>query len=347
MMKLKRILVGEDILELSRVKKLIWLFGIIFMIVCLVSFELYLDRTLESQTDSDVSSELILSNLLAKEGQIITSNWYYSTEIRLLNTNLVFAPVFRFFHNWHKIRLCGTIILHFCLLLSAYILCRKARITFFFPAVGLMLLLPFSSGYYSFVLRFPYYIPHLIISIFLFALVIWFSEHKNNVFQNTLLLLVCGIISLLAGMGGARQVIVCLLPMFLSVLLPYFHKMIKTQDVFPECKWNKHLLVVSMCLVTGYIGYLLNTTVLVENYHFQVYDISFSGFDANRMFTAIGGLLQSLGYISGKVEGKVIFHNATAVILLVGSVIFAIRGIRKGWQISNSFFSIHHFTSHL
>ena len=44
--------------------------------------------------NSDDASELILAKLLSEEKRIMSRNWYYSTEIRFLNTNLVYAPLF-------------------------------------------------------------------------------------------------------------------------------------------------------------------------------------------------------------------------------------------------------------
>ena len=40
----------------------------------------------ELHLDSDDSAEMILSELLSRSGEIVSKNWYYSTEIRVLNT---------------------------------------------------------------------------------------------------------------------------------------------------------------------------------------------------------------------------------------------------------------------
>lgn len=72
MMKLKVLFLGQEFISMPQRRKLFWFIGVIFMIACLISVELYLDRTLEWQTDSDVSSELILSHLLADEGGLIS-----------------------------------------------------------------------------------------------------------------------------------------------------------------------------------------------------------------------------------------------------------------------------------
>ena len=55
--------------------------------------------------NSDDASELVLANILADQHGIITRDWYYSTELRFLNTNLVNAPLFMIFHNWRLVRM--------------------------------------------------------------------------------------------------------------------------------------------------------------------------------------------------------------------------------------------------
>ena len=203
MSSLKEVFIGREVLSMSKKKRIIWVAGIVLMLACLVSFELYLDRTMESQTDSDVSSELILARLLAEEGRIITPNWYYSTEIRVFNTNLVFAPLFRVFDNWHTVRLCGTILLHLFLLLSAYFLCRTARITEMFPIVGLSLIMPFSHDYFFVVLRFPYYIPHLMVTLLVFSLISVFAESRGHRAKGILLLILGSALAFFCRLGRA------------------------------------------------------------------------------------------------------------------------------------------------
>ena len=45
--------------------------------------------------DSDMAAEMIFSRLLAREGKwIATENWYYSTEFRVLYTQLFMVPLF-------------------------------------------------------------------------------------------------------------------------------------------------------------------------------------------------------------------------------------------------------------
>ena len=58
--------------------------------------------------DGDDSAEMILANLLAREGGILSRNWFYSTEIRVLNNQIVMSLLFRVFKNWLVVRTLGT-----------------------------------------------------------------------------------------------------------------------------------------------------------------------------------------------------------------------------------------------
>lgn len=67
----------------------IW-FGIMFFM-----FLSYIRHNISNVLDSDMSSEMVLANQLAEEGGILSHQWYYSTELRVLSTQLVFAPLFK------------------------------------------------------------------------------------------------------------------------------------------------------------------------------------------------------------------------------------------------------------
>ena len=327
---LQRICILQRIRVSVKKQTVVLIIGIILMIICIFSLEMYLNMTLESQTDTDVSSELILANLLAEEGRIITPNWYYSTELRVFNTNLVFAPLFRFFSNWHKIRLLGTVILYFSIILSVLILCRALKIFSVFPVISLMLLTPFSDGYYKYVLRFPYYIPHIVITVLTFSMCVFYSQMgKNKKAGKWVLLFISGSLSFLAGLGGARQIIICFIPLFLSVFVPFFFRKIKTTGTETDDRTKCFLQISAVCLAGGLAGYFVNTRILSEIYHFHIHEVSFAPFDLNRMVTAISSFLLSFGYIDGPINGRTAFRNFASVFLFVCSLVSAAKGIRN------------------
>ena len=48
------------------------------------------------QINSDASSEMVLARQLVQERAILSKSWFYSTELRVLNTQLVYAFFFQF-----------------------------------------------------------------------------------------------------------------------------------------------------------------------------------------------------------------------------------------------------------
>lgn len=58
--------------------------------------------------DSDLASEMILSDLLNKEGTIISHNWFYSTELKVVNLQWFYRLGLLIFPNdWHLARTFG------------------------------------------------------------------------------------------------------------------------------------------------------------------------------------------------------------------------------------------------
>lgn len=54
---------------------------------------------------------LVFAKFLAGENKFISSNWNYSTELRVIQTQLVMMPLFKIFSDWHTIRVVGSKIL--------------------------------------------------------------------------------------------------------------------------------------------------------------------------------------------------------------------------------------------
>ena len=109
--------------------------------------------------DSDASSELILANHLYQSKKFISEDWIYSTELRVLNTQLIYAPLFGLFSDWHLVRFWGIIILQVILSASFWFLSASCRIPKNKRCYGLvLLLLPTSIAYGRTVLYQTYYI---------------------------------------------------------------------------------------------------------------------------------------------------------------------------------------------
>ena len=135
--------------------------SVCLLFVLIAYFALTVKRTFAYRINADDASELILSSLLSQEHHIITQDWYYSTELRFLNTQLVFAPLFFITNNWHVVRVAGAGILVLILACSAIYMCRGMGLRQGAVLIAILMCVPVSAEYYQYVIERSYYIPHI------------------------------------------------------------------------------------------------------------------------------------------------------------------------------------------
>ena len=172
--------------------------------------------------DSDASSELILGEKLAREGGILSSTWFYSTELRVLYNQIVYSLLFRLFSDWSLVRFLGAVIMQLLMLGAFYFLSRQAKIPFErFCVGGAAMLLPFSVAYGRIVLYHNYYIPHIIVVLTTVGLYLSLAK-ENRSERKWAFPLKAALLCLLAfggGLGGVRQLMICTGPLLVSVFL--------------------------------------------------------------------------------------------------------------------------------
>lgn len=248
--------------------------------------------------DADMSSEMILADILTKEHSIISKNWFYSTELRFLNNQLIFGFFLLFGHNYHLSRILSGITLMAIMLFSYYYLLKQMlknkNVNKYFFVTAPILLLPFSNVYSYTVLLGLYYIPHITISFFSMGLV--FSvENKNSFIKKRNTCFILCILSLLAGIGGPRQIIIFYLPLLMAGLF--------------RCYQTKKLSFISIyfAFISSCIGYLINSKVLIKSYKYNNWSgFSYEELNFDKLALLIQGFLNCFGFTSEE-----IFSSAT------------------------------------
>lgn len=121
--------------------------------------------------DSDAASELVLAKHLADSGGgLLSKNWYYSTELKVLCDQLAFELMFFLTDNWHLVRMGGTLILLGLLVLSVYYFCRETGCRRNFPLLAALLSL--AAGLLGFRLLLNLYIP-LVLAVLMY---LWLNK---------------------------------------------------------------------------------------------------------------------------------------------------------------------------
>lgn len=271
----------------------------------------FLNRYTVYTLDADASSELVLAKHLADAGGgILSKNWYYSTEIRLLSEQLPFELMFFFTENWHIVRLGGTLILTALFLISLYYFCRETDSKQHFPLLAAIMLLPLSRTYFDFFLKFTYYTQYVVIGFVVIAAGIQFATGEGR--KKYLAASLATLLSLAAGMLGFRLLLTLYIPLVLAVLL--FLWLNKAPPL------SKKLLAGTGVLTgAALIGCVINQAVLVKQYTFHDYTtLSFNGFSLRGVEKTLGGLLNLLGYRAGEpVFSQALLPSALSGLLLL------------------------------
>ncbi len=136
---------------------------ILIILLALLSWDNFFAS--RARMNSDLASEMMLEKSLSETNHMFHSGWYYSTELRILNTLLVRAPLFKIFSDWTTVRTVGNALL-FCFMLCSYlVLLKYLKVDLKFSLLtAAMLLCPFSRIWLDIMYEGAYYIPHILLS---------------------------------------------------------------------------------------------------------------------------------------------------------------------------------------
>ena len=307
--------------KFSHVLSWLWLAGLFFV------FVLFVIKRSDFYIDSDMSSELILSKLLSEEHGILSKNWYYSTELRVINTQLVYSFLFLFTGSYKFVRIAGTVILAVLMLLSYYFFCSSADLKEYFPVTAAFLIVPFATEYRDFVLMGTYYVPHIALSFIILGLIIR-AEKTDK--KKTVLLILSGVVSFLAGLGGPRQVFVLFIPLSVCALW-YLYKGIKRNGETACICEKMGLKGIFVSVAAGVFGYLANVIVLGKIYDFSTWGLmEYTPFSLERFTEVIQGYLTALGYRAGDLFTYLTVTNGIAACLAVFIILYFVWLFGKG-----------------
>lgn len=289
----------------------------------------YLDRYYVLDLDDDEAAEMVLSHALSQEGfgKLMTKDWVYSTELRVLNTQIIYSFLFHFFTNWHTVRILGNAIMLLMLLCAVFYLCVVLDLKKFFPIIGAFFIIPISASYWKYVVR-GAYLPYIILPILILAL--FFDIIKSSKNKQWILTLIAILISFGIGLGSIRQIFLFFLPLLLSSgLFLYFNR----KEIIGEISKNEYLkfFVISMILfVSSCLGYLVNHFILSHQYIMgesrdYSHNIILQTFSFDRLEEVLSGWLDCFGYHYGMQLMSVRILNNIMPVFLLGMMFIGLR----------------------
>lgn len=286
------------------------LFGIAMIAFVLICYVILMMHNGYRYLNADDSSELVLARILAEQHNILTKDWCYSSELRVLNTNLIFAPMFMIFRSWKAVRIAGGILLMLLYVISYLWIPRAWKYeSRWFYLTAFILIMPYAEPWYFFGLK-MYYIPHVTITFLSFALLGYIynadTKVKTGIYTTLLALLAFG-----AGLGGARSVEYTYIPLFICALLAWFVKKGRIST----------LIATFTAVAASAAGYLVNDKILAKIYDYHSYlNVSFIRPSFEMLEWALDAVLASFGYIIG--EYFVSFGGICNAIAVVMTALF-------------------------
>ena len=266
------------------------LFGVAMVVFVIICYNVLILHNGYRFLNSDDASELVLARILASENSILTKDWIYASELRVFNTNLVFAPMFRLFDSWRMVRAAGGSIM-LLLYVMAYLLIPYAwkYDARWFYLTAFVLIMPYANPWQFFGLK-MYYLPHVFISFVSFAaLGVFFHSGKKR--NRLICVFLLTVFAFTAGLGGARSVEYTYVPLFLAALAAMIFN-----------KGNKEMvLVTGIAAAASAAGYVINDSLLSRIYSFHSYsDVSFIQFTFEKLEWVLDCILASFGYVVGE-----------------------------------------------
>lgn len=274
-------------------------------------------RYLEHWLDSDMAAEMMFSRLLAREGHLFGSaNWYYSTEFRVLYTQLLMVPLFHLTGNWHLIR-CITNVVFYLLVLGSYFYLMKPlhcerKKTILAAAV---LILPFSETLMLHMEMGNTYLSHVILIFFCFGLFLRLQDPAAGKVLQVLRWCLFLLLSVIFGLSGVRYLFALEAPLVLACLLTavrdeQFQRMRREPDAaqlrnFLHGRAFRNFVFACIGLLMTLAGYAGNVVFISHRYSFQTYGSTqfidvYQGILTDRLQDTFGSLLMLFGYIPQK-----------------------------------------------
>lgn len=330
---------GNSIKSHDRNDRIFIIVSFLLFCACFCFLFGFLNVNLERFLNSDDSSEFMLARLLAEENRLITPNWFYSTELRVFNTQIVYAVFFKFFNNWHKIRIVSEILLSLTMIVSAYWLFSVFKLKKYAWLGLTILILPTSVHYLEIVLKGAYYYPHIVISILTVAILESLRNLNGKKFISFILLTVLCLLAFLSGLGGPRQILIIYAPLVVTAIVLLIVNCAGNykngEKSIGKCVsaaikgGSAPLLGTVLTFIFGLAGYLINSTVLHLYYDYYSYTINFRSFSINRLKDVIAFYFLNFGYTEGKVFSFNLVHNIVSFVWFAVFVVSLIVGLKR------------------
>lgn len=286
--------------KLSNKSKIILITTFIVSICAFLGFVTYVNSF--NFINSDMASELILAKECSIEKSFFPKTWNYSTEFRFLNTQLVTSLLFLFTDNYIIVKIISVIILSLLLIPTSLFLFNQLQIkSFWLKLLGcLFIYCPTSLCFTDMIQIGNYYIPHVVISFVLIGLFFAICYKELSIKKNKIFKIIYCVLSLCAGIGGIRYLLILSIPLFLLFLIFRITDFQQNKETFVLKSFitkDKQFYYSFLGLIFCGIGYVINELVIHSLFRFETYTITSFVSNNNFIFKDVFNFIfEAFGY---------------------------------------------------
>ena len=221
-----------------------------------------------------MAGEMILSQMLNEEKSILSPNWYYSTELRVVNLQwffrlgLLLSP-----NNWHVARVIGTSLLILVTIISYLFFGHQAGFKNNGAWTAMALVWPLSQWYLFISLSSGYYLIYITFSCLILGLIFQYDHGKYTNWKKWLLTGLIFILSFLSGLNGIKQLLVFFVPLVIATFIIVCRELLLKATTIKEfLSENSKVRIFILSLLSSifsFAGYLINSKILINRYHFD------------------------------------------------------------------------------
>lgn len=242
---------------------------------------------------SDMAAEVILSKLLSEEGGLLSPDWYYSTEIRIVYTQLVMTPLFHFISDYGTVKLISIIFYDILLAVVFYFTAKEFQLKGAYLYLSMALLLaPLSNEYLDMMFLGNFYTSQVICTYL--VLKFFYRKPAEKVSWKWVRIGILSIGALILGLSGLRYLASLYLPLIAAVCFSYGFD---DKEERENGLFSKLILSGVMTAFAG-IGFLINKFVLAAKYSFDSEPVSFVPLSEvpERFLDSVKLMLEFFGY---------------------------------------------------
>lgn len=292
--------------------------------------------------NSDVSSEFVLANLLNKEGGILSKNWYYSTELRVIHTQLVYKIALRLFpNNWDAARVFSVAVFMAIIAAGALYLIWAARLNRKALWWAAILIFPFSKWYIYGIVENSVYIPYVSVALFACTMILHFIRTGTGKITRIILLALSSVLAFMSGLAGFRLLEILYAPFVLGAFGMGVHLWLKKTGKYDsyslkQLKNENPQLATLFCLslflaIVAFAGVVINVKILAYEYSFRNYSgTTWTSLSLNGMISSFEQLFNIFGWQTGAyLAGPASIVNFLVAVFIPVMVVTIIKTIRR------------------